>query len=100
MMRAQSRAFTTALATLQESFWRVVTDSLVELHGLRYDEALLRVGRLRGRSGAHTSDPSNDIIFHAEPYDVACRLAKQDLPWEDLKGAYERIVERHHLRAV
>jgi hypothetical protein len=99
-MQGQSHTFTTELANLQKSFWKVVIDSLVELHGLRHDEAIARVGTLRSRAGAHSSDPSNDIIFHSEPFDVACRLAKQELPWEDLKGAYEQIVDRHQNRDV
>jgi hypothetical protein len=99
-MQGQSHTSTTELSILQESFWRVVIDSLVELHGLRHSEAIARVGYVRSRASAHSSDPSNDIIFHSEPFDVACRLAKQELPWENLKGAYERIVDRHHYRDI
>jgi hypothetical protein len=81
----------------KDAFWQTVRDSLVEIHGLPLREAVQRVTyvRQRGMSLSGTDDDSGDLIYHAEPFDVACDMAGEDRRWEDYKELYAQIVARH-----
>jgi hypothetical protein len=62
----------------RQHFWDVVLRCLKEFHGKKQawakqavDAARQRVKKLQGRG--------EKLYYHAEPFDVACRLAKSDL---------------------
>jgi hypothetical protein len=72
-----------------EAFWAVTVDCLVEFHRLAPEEADARVASLRerlARSGART------MVYHAEPFDVACDLAGVELDRTPVEMEYERML--------
>lgn len=77
------------------AFWDTVRDSLIELHGLSSADAARRVLGLRQRLNDRPTDNTLDIIYHAEPFDVACNLAEHEIRWEDHQAAYRAISDRH-----
>lgn len=87
-------------ADAKDAFWKIVRDTLVEIHGLSVRVASDRVRTVRKRTEARATPGHLSITYHAEPFDVACRLAGQDVRWEDHRDAYVRVVARHDLDAM
>ena len=87
-------------AKSKEAFWKTVRDTLVEIHGMSLPEAIRRVGivRDRGTSPKDADDDSLDIIYHAEPFDVARNMAGRDVRWEGDNQLYAQIVARHKVQ--
>lgn len=78
-----------------EAYWDTVADTLVTLHGMAQRDAFTKVRALRRRIAARSDGSGRDIVYHAEPFDVACRLAGRELPWEAAAAVYADIVRRH-----
>jgi hypothetical protein len=76
-------------------YWRVVEDSLVEIHDLSRGEARKLVAELRGRLNALPPEIDQDIIYHDEPINVAADLVDRNLPEEIFGERYDRILLRH-----
>jgi len=95
LRRIKDRESRAELQKASKAFWEIVRDSLVELHDHSGDEASAKIERLRQRIASRSNDPGDDIIYHSEPFDVACRLANRDLGWEPVKEVYAEIVRRH-----
>lgn len=96
-------------ATLAEQYWRVVEDCLVEFHGLsRVDAASCVTAYLRRLSDHMASLPWNgvdsenqheygEIIYHGDPWYIACDLAQREIPIARNETAYKAILRRHQL---
>jgi hypothetical protein len=95
LKRIQGGKSRAELQRASRAFWEIVRDSLVELHGHSGDEASTKIDGVRQRIASRSNDPGDDIIYHSEPFDVACRLANRDLPWEPVRDVYAEIVRRH-----
>jgi hypothetical protein len=67
-------------------YWRVVEDSLVEIHGLPRGEARNLVSEYRANLRALPPDIDQDIIYH---------LVDRNLPHDAYGEQYRRILERH-----
>jgi hypothetical protein len=76
-------------------YWRVVEDSLVEIHALSRGEARNLVAELQDRLNALPPDIDQDIIYHDEPINVAADLVDRDLPEAIYRERYDRILRRH-----
>ncbi len=61
-----------------EAFWEVTRDCLIRFHGLSPAEAIGRVAGLRADLDA-VQLPGDPMIYHDEPFNVACGLARQEL---------------------
>lgn len=86
---------------LRNEFWQVVEDCLVEIHGRARTEAIVLSLDLRR---TYESDPERygaDLIYHDEPFYVACDLAglheipKQHLLLERMSDVHNAILSRH-----
>lgn len=77
-------------------YWRVVEDSLVELHGLKRSEARNLLSELKAHLRALPPDIDRDIIYHDEPVNVASKLMDEQPPYKDVGEQYDRILERHY----
>jgi hypothetical protein len=77
-------------------YWRVVEDSLVEIHGLPRGEARKLLSELKAHLRALPPDIDRDIIYHDEPINVASDLVDQNLPHETYRQKYDEILERHY----
>jgi len=87
------------------SFWATVEDCLVEFHKFSTERSAEEVKdlwrRLRKVAPATPGEESvpafDDIIYHAEPWYIACNLAGQDLPLEPNRISYQSILEKNDL---
>ncbi|MFN8633259.1 MAG: hypothetical protein U0893_05330 [Chloroflexota bacterium] len=78
-------------------YWHVVEDCLVEIHGMRPDEAKRVLVELHDRL-AQLADRGvdTDLTFHEEEFNLACDLAGVHVPFEPYREHYFRIVSRHY----
>jgi hypothetical protein len=78
-----------------DKFWRIVEDSLVELHGMPAAKARARVASFRRETDSLESEQERDMLYHTEPFDVACALAKHELDFLAYRDAYRAIRDRY-----
>jgi hypothetical protein len=78
-----------------EAFWEVTRDCLIQFHGLAPADAASRVASLRADLDA-VELPGDPMIYHDEPFNVACNLARRELNRFEPNVAeeYERMLER------
>ncbi len=90
------------------AFWVVVQDCLVQFHKFSKSEAAEKVTDLQRRLGnihlpsqgdytGETQESFDELIYHSEPWNLACNLAGQELPLDPNRTAYQRILEQNHL---
>lgn len=89
-------------AAMASSFWAAVEDCLVQFHAFERDQAAEMVTGLWRRLSRTTSpdaEPSlfDDMIFHAEPWRIACNLAARELPFDEYRSAYEAVLKQNNL---
>jgi hypothetical protein len=77
-------------------FWRAVHDCLVQFHHLASAQAQRRVREFRLRLQSAPEDIDGDLIFHEEPFALACRLAGREQPFPSGKEAplYQEILQQ------
>ena len=80
----------------RDTFWQVVEDCLTDIHGLPPSEARRRSHDLRAEIESPPPGLSSDIFYHAEPFDVACDLAGNQLDVLQYRDRYDLILDRHH----
>jgi hypothetical protein len=90
-------------------FWAAVEDCLVQFHRFSRGLAAEKVTDLWRRLGNLTVPPLqgdaeqqgqpsfDDMIYHAEPWYIACNLADEEIPLEPNRATYEQILQRNHL---
>jgi hypothetical protein len=86
-----------AFADAKDAYWKIVRDTLVEIQGFSTRAATDRVRTLRRPVESRTPPDHLSLVYHAEPFDVASDLARQNIRGELHKDAYRRIVARHDL---
>jgi hypothetical protein len=77
----------------QEHFWSVVRCCVREFHPEHSSSVLSKVSRLRKKIEQLPSEEM-ELFFHAEPFDVACRLAGRPLRVEDHLKRYLEIRDK------
>ena len=82
-------------------FWDVVSECLMEFHGLNQAEAYENSAKLRGRL-RKLSRPDDmlypsDMVYHEEPFYIACSLMERRLKLGDAEYSerYQAILNRH-----
>ena len=92
----------TVSATSAMHFWAAVEDCLVTFHAMQRTEAAAKVTDLWHRL-PFASDGANrdyeDMIYHAEPWQIACNLAGNDLDVTAYQAAYQALLQRNGLSA-
>jgi hypothetical protein len=89
-----------AIAEVVPRFWAAVEDCLVTFHHLKRCEAAEKVTSLWRRLPTALDDSSPafaDMIYHAEPWRIACNLADHDLPIAEYQPAYQALLIRNGL---
>jgi hypothetical protein len=87
-------------AELAPHFWAAVEECLVTFHEVKPCEAAEQVTLLWRRLPVSVDDagPSfADMIYHAEPWQIACNLANEDLPVASYQAAYQALLVRNGL---
>ena len=80
----------------KDTFWDVVEECLIAIHGLAKAEAHRRSIDLRTRIESTPAGMSSDILYHAEPFDVACDIAGSQLDLAQYRQKYEPILNCHN----
>lgn len=80
----------------KDTFWDVVEECLIEIHGLSIPDAHKRSMDLCGRIESPPSGMSSDIFYHAEPFDVACDIVGRRLDLAQHRPQYDPILSRHN----
>jgi hypothetical protein len=83
-----------------EGFWEVTRDCLIRFHGLGPADASARVAKLRADLDA-VELPGDPMIYHDEPFNVACNLARRELDRfvPEVAEEYDRMLDRAFLGA-
>jgi hypothetical protein len=79
----------------KEAFWGVVEDCLVRFHGWTCEATRRRLATLREDLEARPSDMAREIIYHHEPFNLACIIAGRELALDDVADDYDAILTRH-----
>ena len=80
---------------LRDAFWRVVRECLTRFHHLTEVDARDRVSLFRQHLDDAPADVPTDMVYHAEPFDVACNLAGNELDRIAFAKEYEELLDRH-----
>jgi hypothetical protein len=83
-------------ARARDAFWGAVVDCLEQFHGKPGPDAQALASALRARIEWPPPGIDGDLIYHAEPFDVACNLAQVELDPDTYRPAYELILRRHN----
>jgi len=96
-------------ANLAAEFWAAVEDCLVSFHCFsrndaagKVTEAWRRLATLDsatspGETDREPQDSFQDMIYHAEPWYLACNLANQEKDLSHYRLQYEQILKQNHL---
>ena len=86
-------------AAIAPHFWAAVEDCLVTFHHLPRCQAAEKVTGLWRRLPAEIGDDVTfaEMIYHADPWQIACNLAEQDLPVTSNRCAYQMLLARNGL---
>lgn len=80
----------------KDSFWQVVADCLMEFHLLDPGSAQAETIALRQRIEQSPLGICGDVIYHDEPFDVACDIAGKKLDLARHRHRYDLILRRHN----
>jgi hypothetical protein len=81
-------------AAAQERYWRIVHECLTALHQWDPAQADDAIARLQERLAVREDPDFPLMTYHAEPFEVACDLAGQQLDYAAHREAYEAILHR------
>lgn len=86
-------------AEMQESFWAALRACLVSFHDFSDLDAVRTVAEFRSRLEEAPPGVPLDMVYHAEPFDIACELAGRPLDWTDFGSEYMDLLDRTAKRA-
>jgi len=92
----------TVSATSAIHFWAAVEDCLVTFHAMQRTEAAEKVTSLWHNLPFALEDVNRDygdMIYHAEPWQIACNLAGNQLDVTEYQEAYHALLQRNGLSA-
>lgn len=78
----------------QDAFWGVVEDCLVEFHRVARAVAHQRTLDLRQRIEQPPAGMSSEMVYHAEPFDVACDIACMKIDVSQFRPQYDQILKQ------
>jgi hypothetical protein len=86
---------------LAASFWSAVKDCLITFHHFPPGDAAEKVDEfamaLSRAPLPATEGDFVDMVYHSEPWHIACNLAQSDLPLLENSQAYQEILSRNGL---
>ena len=76
-----------------DAFWAATVECLVRYHGYTHEDARGGIAQFRERiSRARISDPEK-MVYHDEPFNVACDIAGRELDRFGIIDEYERLLD-------
>ncbi|HET7461109.1 MAG TPA: hypothetical protein VFJ82_07665 [Longimicrobium sp.] len=88
------------IAEAHESFWAAVRECLIEFHGSAELDAVRKVAEFRSRLEQAPPGVSLDMIYHAEPFDVACDIAHEQLDCGRFGDEYLALLQRTYRQSA
>jgi hypothetical protein len=83
-----------------DAFWAATVECLVRFHGCTESRARAGVAAFRDRvSRAPVSRP-DEMVYHDEPFNVACSIAGRELDQSGVMEEYDRILDDTFERAA
>jgi hypothetical protein len=79
----------------KDAFWTVVEKCLLEFHHIPETKAHTKTQALRTRIEQAPRSVSPSALYHAEPFDVACDIANQELDLSKYWPQYEAILKQY-----
>lgn len=76
-----------------EAFWSVVAECLVRFHAYPASLACQHVAEFRSYLISAPGGMRKGMVFHAEPFDVASRIADSELPLSQVSEEYATLME-------
>jgi hypothetical protein len=76
-----------------EAFWSVVAECLIRFHSYPVAQAAQEVAEFRAYLVEAPGGMRKGMVFHAEPFDVASRIADSSLPLSEVLEEYEMLME-------
>lgn len=80
----------------KDSFWQVVSDCLRDFHSFDAAKAQSECNDLRRRVEQSPIGIGGEVIYHDEPFDVACDIAGSKLDLAKHRKPYDLILQRHN----
>jgi hypothetical protein len=80
----------------KDAFWGVVRDCLTTFHQKDPMDADKLCVDLRLQVESPPAGMSDEMIYHDEPFDVACDLANNPLELAIYRAPYDAILARHN----
>lgn len=71
-----------------QKFWNVVVDCLVKFHNWKTEQSKTEVHKYQEQL------KSNILIYHEEPFSIACEIADKKLDIATYTSRYEQILKR------
>ncbi len=81
-------------ATQKNDFWDAVADCLKQFHGIKKPHAIKKVEELRTRLVKAMTAEEREIVFHDEPFSIACGIAKKELDIGKHRTEYNKILDK------
>ncbi len=81
---------------VKDAFWGVVRDCLVQIHKVPPADADQKTTDLRNRIERPPPGINPDMVYHDEPFDVACDIAGNKLDLATHRGQYDPILRAHN----
>ncbi|MBW3538707.1 MAG: hypothetical protein KY476_00405 [Planctomycetes bacterium] len=81
----------------KDSFWEAVVDCLVEFHSIDRSVATCKAACLRNdlEKLPDRLPDEDELVYHDEPFDVACDIAGRQVDFDCHRREYEAILSRH-----
>jgi len=79
----------------KRAFWAVVEECLVEFHRFSVADARRKSKEVRAKLEAPPEGLSGEMVYHSEPFTVACNIAKANLSISKHRRKYDAISAKH-----
>jgi hypothetical protein len=79
----------------KNAFWAVVRDCLVEIYGFTETDACQKSACMRQDLENAPPGVDSDLLYHAEPLDIASDIAGRAPDERKARRPYEKILKKH-----
>lgn len=76
-------------------FWASVEDCLRGFHDCSRQEAKALIQAFQDNLDTAPLEVDPDLVYHAEPFDLACDLAQHPLDVGTVQSKYDEILDKH-----
>ncbi len=83
-----------------DAFWLATIECLVRYHGFADERATREVAAFRHRIAQSPFPRPDEMVYHDEPFNVACGIAKRELERFAMIDEYERLLDDAYERAA